>query len=169
MKVTDRDVRRDLMEKVTECKSKVVQVLEVLRLAQNGQMTNAVIAQLNDCAYKAIRKQGVQKKLDERAIKNESIFKANDHKLKTLMKNFDEDKVRAENKTIVDQLGVCPMSQCDTIEMLKQGDCMCLCLSISRSEAVINDPTKLIINSIVPTFMGLDSFLDSSIFNLKKN
>lgn len=46
---------------------------------------------------------------------------------------------------------------------------MCLCLSISRSEAVINDPTKLIINSIVPTFMSLDSFLDSSIFNLQKN
>jgi hypothetical protein len=26
-------------------------------------------------AYKAIRKQGVQKKLDERALKNEGLFK----------------------------------------------------------------------------------------------
>lgn len=46
---------------------------------------------------------------------------------------------------------------------------MCLCLQISRSEAVINDPTKLIIQGIVPNFMSLDSFMDSSIFNLKNN
>jgi hypothetical protein len=46
---------------------------------------------------------------------------------------------------------------------------MCLCLQITRSEAVINDPTKLIIQGIVPNFMSLDSFLDSSIFNLKKD
>jgi hypothetical protein len=52
---------------------------------------------------------------------------------------------------------------------MSQGDCICLCLQISRSEATINDPTKLIIKGIVPTFMSLDSFLDSSIFNLKKN
>ena len=34
---------------------------------------------------------------------------------------------------------------------------------------MINDPTKLNILGIVPSFMSLDSFLDSSIFNLKKN
>lgn len=78
MKIKDREVRRELMDKVSECKTKVVQVLEVLRTATNGQLGNATIAQLNDCAYKAIRKQGQQKKLDERAIKNEQLFKAND-------------------------------------------------------------------------------------------
>jgi hypothetical protein len=52
---------------------------------------------------------------------------------------------------------------------MKDGDCMCLCLQISRSEAVINDPSKLVIQGIVPNFMSLDSFMDSSIFNLKKN
>lgn len=31
------------------------------------------------------------------------------------------------------------------------------------------DPTKLVIKGISPTFMTLNSFLDSSIFNLKKN
>lgn len=61
------------------------------------------------------------------------------------------------------------MTQCDLVEVMKQGDCMCLCLQISRSEAVINDPTKLTIQAIVPHFMSLDSFMDSSIFNLKKN
>jgi hypothetical protein len=31
------------------------------------------------------------------------------------------------------------------------------------------DPSKLIVRSIVPTFMSIDSFMESSIFNLKKN
>jgi hypothetical protein len=46
---------------------------------------------------------------------------------------------------------------------------MCLSLDISRSEAVISDPTKLQINKIIPNFMSLDRFLDSSIFNLQNN
>ena len=61
------------------------------------------------------------------------------------------------------------MSQSDIVELMEAGDCMGLCLSISRSEATINDPTKLIVKDIVPTFMSLDQFLESSIFNLKKN
>lgn len=64
-------------------------MLNVLRKASDGRMNNAMIAELNDCAYKAIRT-GKQKKLDERAIKNEAIFKANDQKLKNLAKNIDE-------------------------------------------------------------------------------
>lgn len=39
------------------------------------KIDNLVIAQLNDVAYKAVRKQGVQKKLDERAVKNDVAFK----------------------------------------------------------------------------------------------
>jgi hypothetical protein len=66
-------------------------------------------------------------------------------------------------------MGICPLSQCDLLDLMEQGDCMCLSLAISRSEATIQDPTKLIINAIVPTFMSLDSFMDSSIYNLKKN
>lgn len=61
------------------------------------------------------------------------------------------------------------MSQSDTLELMQNGDCMCLSLQISRSQATIQDPTKLIIKGIVPTYMSLDSFLDASIYNLKKN
>ena len=52
-------------------------MLTVLRKASDGRIDNATIAELNDCAYKALRG-GKQKKLDERALKNESIFQAND-------------------------------------------------------------------------------------------
>ena len=46
---------------------------------------------------------------------------------------------------------------------------MCLGLDVARSEAVIADPTKLIIKDIIPTFMTADSFLDSSAFQIKRN
>jgi hypothetical protein len=54
-----------------------------------------MIAQLNDCAYKAIRKVGVQKKLDERALKNESFFKNMEKKLETVTAGLNIDKIRA--------------------------------------------------------------------------
>lgn len=169
MKVKDRELRRELMEKVQECKLRTTQVTSVLRNHLNGVMNNQVIAQLNDCAFKGIRKQGVQKKLDERAMKNESIFKANEQNIKKLTAKLDEAELRAKHKDLITELGDCAMSQCDTMEILKAGDCMCLTLDIKRSEAVISDPTKLVISQIIPQFMSLDSFLDSSIFNLKKH
>ena len=57
----------------------------------------------------------------------------------------------------------------DTLECLKEKDCMCLGLEISRSKATIDDPSRLIIREVHPTFLSLDSFLESSIFNLKCN
>lgn len=116
------------MQKITECKAKVVEVLAILRNASNSFLNNAIIAQLNDVAYKAIRKRGVQKKLDERAIKNETSFKANDNKLKKLADKIDEEKLRAEHHQLIEMLGCCPLSLCDIVELLKGGDCMGLCL-----------------------------------------
>lgn len=70
---------------------------------------------------------------------------------------------------LIEQIGNCPLSQNDVLETMIDGDCMAISLQISRSEACIMDPSKLIIHGIVPTFMSLESFMDSSIFNLKKN
>ena len=46
---------------------------------------------------------------------------------------------------------------------------MCIGISISRSEATITDPTRLVINDVFPAYMSLESFLQSSIYNLKLN
>ncbi len=80
-KIKNREVKREMMSQILDCKVKVAKVIEVLRTCQTQQITNIQIAQLNDCAYKAIRKVGVQKKLDERALKNEAIFKNLEKKL----------------------------------------------------------------------------------------
>jgi len=58
-KIKNREVKRELMDQILECKVKVAKVIEVIRSSQLQQMTNIQIAQLNDCAYKAIRKVGV--------------------------------------------------------------------------------------------------------------
>jgi len=157
------------MESVLDCKQKASKVIEVLRNAADKAITNAMIAQLNDVAYKAIRKTGVQKKLDERAIKNEALYKKLEKQLKKLSENLETDKLLEQYKELIAEIGDCPMSQNNVIEAMKDGDCMCISLAISRSEATINDPSKLIIKQVIPTFMSIDSFMDSSIFNLKKN
>lgn len=107
--------------------------------------------------------------MDERAIKNESLFKKVNNEVKKLAKKVDKEDLMKKYKDIVERIGPCPMSQNNVVEGMAEGDCMCVCLQIGRSEATIMDPSKLVIKSIVPTFMSLDSFMESSIFNLKKN
>lgn len=100
-------------------------------------------------------------------MKNESIFKANEQKLQQVAKSFDAKKLKEQHKELIQEIGDCPMTQCDAVDLLVEGDCMCLALDINRSEATINDPSTLRINNIVPCFMSLDSFLESSIFKMK--
>ena len=61
------------------------------------------------------------------------------------------------------------MSCNDVFEAMEAGDCMCLALDVARSEACIADPSRLVIKDIIPTFMTGDSFLDSSVFSLRKD
>ena len=87
----------------------------------------------------------MQKRLDERAIKNESFFKANEEKVKKIAENLNLEKIRANQSTRIAEIGSCPMSISDTVDLMENKDCMCLALQISRSEATIQDPSKLII------------------------
>ena len=59
-------------------KQQVAAVYRIMSQDTQSSISNLLIAQLNDVAYKAIRKAGVQKRLDERAIKNNEFFKKND-------------------------------------------------------------------------------------------
>ena len=135
-----------------------------------ANISNLLIAQLNDVAYKAIRKAGVQKRLDERAIKNDEFFKKNDAKLDAAHSKLNFDKLKqTHEQTMRDKLGDCPLSQCNALELMESKDCMCLGLSIARSQATISDPTKLVIKDVYPVYMSMDSFLESSIYNLQMN
>ena len=90
------------MSQIVEFKTKVAKVMEVMRGDTNTNISNVLIAQLNDVAYKAIRKTGTQKKLDERAIKNEQLYKKLDNQLKDIGKKLNVAKLREENKEIIE-------------------------------------------------------------------
>ena len=77
--------------------------------------------------------------------------------------------MREKHKDLINMIGTDPLSCNDLIETMESGDCMCIGLDVVRPETAIVDPTKVVIKQIIPTFMSADSFIDSSIFNVKKN
>lgn len=80
----------------------------------------------------------MQKKLDERAIKNDEFFKKLDLQLKGAFDKIDFAKVAAAHEEeLRAKLGDCPLSQCNVVELMRNSDCMCLGLSIARSNATI--------------------------------
>ena len=158
------------MDAIIAFKQQVAAIYSIMSKDTSDNIDNLLIAQLNDVAYKAIRKTGVQKKLDERAIKNDDFFKKLDAQLKSTFDKIDFEKVAAKHEeTLKAQIGDCPLSQCNTVELMRNSDCMCIGLSIARSNATISDPSKLVIKDVYPVYMSLDSFLESSIYNLKMN
>jgi len=70
---------------------------------------------------------------------------------------------------LAEMLGACPLSCSDLFEAMESADCMCVGLDVSRSEACIADPSRLVVKDIIPTFMTADSFLDSSVFALRRD
>ena len=94
-KIKDKDIRSSLMESFLKFKQQTAQVYRIMGSDTQENIDNLLIAQLNDVAYKAIRKVGVQKKLDERAIKNDTTFKKLDAELDAIHKKIDFDKVQA--------------------------------------------------------------------------
>jgi len=63
------------MTAIHESKNRITSVLSILRgLGDLSRIGNETIAQLNNLAYKAIQKGGLQKMLDKRALQNEERY-----------------------------------------------------------------------------------------------
>ena len=58
-KIKDKKVRAELTEQVISFKRKVGEIMGIMSRDTQAQMNNLLIAQLNDVAYKAIRKSGM--------------------------------------------------------------------------------------------------------------
>lgn len=86
-KIRDRDLKSSILQDIQECKNKTLNFMEVLRSTQ-GKIPNAQIAKLNDLAYKGV-KRGMQKKLDERSLKNEKYYKNLTKQVKEVSKTLD--------------------------------------------------------------------------------
>ena len=83
------------MDEIIAFKQQVTIIYSLMAQDSSGNLDNLLIAQLNDAAYKAVRKTGIQKKLDERAMKNEVTYNQLDQQLQDALKKIDFDKVTA--------------------------------------------------------------------------
>ena len=132
-------------------------------------MPNNIIAQINDHAYKAIQRGGLQKMLDKRALLNESLYEKLDNEVEDIVNKMNLPKIRDENKAIIEEVGDCCLSCLNAVEALEQGDAMCIGLIIERPEAAVADPSRLKIMDIVATYATCDSYLDAARFKLAEN
>ena len=85
------------------------------------------------------------------------------------MSQLKVEELGKKHKSIVDDIGECPMTCQNTIEALEQGECMCIGLQIDRPEAAIADPSRLNIRDIIPVFTTSDAFLNSAQYMLNTN
>jgi hypothetical protein len=69
-KIKDREAKTEVLSLIYECKEKTSKLIELLRTTGMGTIDNYQLAQLNDLAYRGVQRRGLQKKLDERALKN---------------------------------------------------------------------------------------------------
>ncbi len=92
-----------------------------------------------------------------------------EEEIKNAKDKMNLTELRLKHKDLLEKIGNCPLSTLDVIEAIESNDCMGVCLEIQRNAASIVDPSKLKILNIIPTFMTIDSFLDSAIFTLDKD
>ena len=99
-------------------------------LKNQNFIPNEVIAQLNDMAYKAIKKGSLNKLVDARAVKNEDLYKKLDARRKEIIYKLDFKTLEDKHKDLVEQIGDCPFSVMNTFDAMKEGDCMCIGLRV---------------------------------------
>lgn len=165
-KLKNRQIKEETMQEIQDAKIKSGTLTQILRQTQ-GPINNVQLAQLNDMAYRAVQKRGLNKKLDERALKNKDFYNKLDQQVEAVIKKFNFEELKKQHKDIGEFIGQCPISLNDCFESLQNGTCMCIGLEVERSEACIADPSLLKIKGIIPTFFSGESYQDQAIFNLK--
>ena len=79
------------MEDCIEFKRRVTGIYAITKKDAYENLDNRTLAELNDVAYRAIRRSGNQKRLDERALKNEEMFKKLDVQLEQALAKIKPD------------------------------------------------------------------------------
>ncbi|KAF9383977.1 hypothetical protein BGX21_001419, partial [Mortierella sp. AD011] len=125
---------------------------------QGGSISNTSLATFNSLAYGQITEAKLKAKLDSRAGKNTALFADLDNKVTEVVAELDLDALEAtESQDTLRELS-CAFSTNNYIEALRDGDCLCMTLDVSRSPGAIADPSQLVIKSIFPTFLTSSMF-----------
>ena len=115
IKVKNRIIRNELTDEIVRFKKQIAKVYSVMRAYEEPNLNmnahNVLIAELNDVAYRGIRKTGLQKQLDARALKNEDYYKKLDLQVEKEVDKIDFSGIESKYKKTSDIIGNCPVSQ----------------------------------------------------------
>lgn len=103
------------------------------------------------------------------AKKNGEYYKKIDKEAKAVRSKMNIDLVKEQYKELDTVLGKCPVTDQSIGEMIDQTDCMSIGLIVRRPEAAIADPSRLIIDDIVPTYFSTKAFMDAANDKLEKD
>ncbi|CAG8447098.1 15411_t:CDS:2 [Acaulospora colombiana] len=161
--------RKDIIQKCMSVKHTIHQFKSVMSEALKGTLTNDKIASFNDIAYKNITKQRLKSRLDDRAVKNIDKMEEVEKKIKEVVDSLDFDQLESEETEENLRTLSCMITTDNYIEAMKEGECICLTLDVSRSQVAIADPSQIKVKKINQTFMSSGAFLDSVKFALGEN
>ncbi|KAJ3151855.1 hypothetical protein HDU86_005987 [Geranomyces michiganensis] len=130
--------------------------------ARRAELSNAQIAEWRDLSTRPrLTSRRHNKELDKRALANVSLLDSTADKIKSIVAAMQWSAVRKMLPAEVAETCVCVSSMVGVDEALREGDCLAISLSVRRSEATIFDPTQLIVDSVGPTWMTVDTFFDT--------
>ena len=148
-----RDMSREQRTIIRQAHLEFKDTVSQLYNARTSNISTAEYAMLLSSSSAHITKPGLQKKLQQRVISN---MNNNDHIVaKELGKQLKF------TKAITDDDPVCMLTLQNYQELAESGDCLCICLSVSRSQSAIADPSQVRIRKIQPTLLSLDAFRDA--------
>ncbi|KAF9433250.1 hypothetical protein BGZ76_009693 [Entomortierella beljakovae] len=125
---------------------------------QGGTISNTSLATFNSLAYGQVNEAKLKAKLDSRAGKNTNLFSDLDEKVAAIVAGIDLDTMEAaESQNTLKEL-TCAISTNSYIDALRDGDCLCMTLDVSRGAGAIADPSQLVIKSIFPSFLTSSMF-----------
>ncbi|CAO3571590.1 unnamed protein product [Mortierella alpina] len=125
---------------------------------QGGAISNTSLATFNSLAYGQITEARLKAKLDARAGKNMALFADLDEKVAKIVEGLDLDAMEAQESEGTLRELTCAFSTNTYIEALRDGDCLCMTMDVSRPSGAIADPSQLVIKSIFPTLLTSSMF-----------
>jgi uncharacterized protein YegL len=135
---------------------------------QEAKKANSNFLELKSLSYCNITKKKFSKHLDQRAAKNEIKFLSNFNKIKEII-NTQIDKINDLNEN--DFPDYCYLTQTNYKDLLKNQDCLGLCLQMTRGgEVVIVEPNFIKIEKIgYSSFVSLNSMFMALKYILDRN
>ncbi|KAI8601872.1 hypothetical protein EDD21DRAFT_373380 [Dissophora ornata] len=136
---------------------------------RGGAISNTSLATFNSLAYGEITEAKLKAKLDSRAGKNTALFADLDQKISNIVEGLDLNKMEAEESEEKLRELSCAFSTNSYVDALRDGDCLCMTLDVSRGAGAIADASQLIIKSIFPTYLTSSMFTMALGHSLSQN